>query len=412
MGTLINLLKKTLSSRKINEKMIAWQDTCISKQNVICFNLSTNPLLGFEKEGHLYFFRECPPKQNRNRYVAEGIDRFFNYIHNNQVEKLNFAQKLPIQIAFDNETVTAFQTYIATRKNKASFLKKLSGTYVLLNRAGYSIWAEEPTVPHALFQQVGLIDLPPKLEPIATYFIWYMRAMMACLDTQKTAKGKTRYYYNALRAISTEIVAKHLKAEALVTQSTWCRLDIDGDIRYGVLSFAAEGQRAADVQCSLTGAMQRDLISLHVLDALCFQQDHGPNNYNIIQGESAKVAICAFDNDNPNTFFPINRVNMPLAGSAPLVVEGRFQRPYISKDFAEALLQLDEGLLLAELRPWLNNMQLKALLLRLQQLQSAIKNSEVLLLSDEEWDETTLQKELAGEYGKTYLVKLAEQMQY
>lgn len=409
MGKLTEILRRTLSSGKIKEDAIVWQAVSVKKQDVICFNLSTNPLLGFKQEGQLYFFRECPSKQSRKQQIRVGIDRFFAYIHNDQVEKLNFAQELPIQISFDPETVAEFKSYI-DEKQSGAFLKKLSNAYNLLNGVGYSIWAEDNRVPDALFAQLGLTDLKDELVPIATYFLWCMRAVMASFETQIPVKGKSRYYYNGVRAMSTEIVAKLLQAEDLVTRSNWCRLDIEGDVRYGVLSKAAEGKRAADMTCPLTGALQRDLISLHVLDALCFQQDHGPNNYNIIQSDGAKSSVCAFDNDNPNTFFPINRVDMPLAGCAPLVSDGRFNRPYISKTLAENLLHLDQGKLIEALSPWLNNMQIKALLLRLQQLQNAVEHSDAAMLNDDDWNEETVQAELTGTYGKTYLVKLSEQM--
>lgn len=411
MGKSTDILKKLLCAKKIKEDNICWQTVFISKQDVICFNLSTNPLLGFEKDGQLWFFRECPPKGSPEQYVQTGIARFFAYINNNQVEKLNFAQDLPIEITFDDETVADFLSYISTRKKDPAFLAKLSKAYVTLNKAGYSIWAENNTVPQALFDQIGLTDLREEWVPIARYFLWCMRATMACLDTQKAAKGKRRYYYNALRAFSTEIVAKHLGIESLVTQSTWCRLEIDDDVRFGVLSKAAAGKRAADMKGALSGKIQRDLTSLHVLDVLCFQQDHGPNNYNIIQWEDAEATVCAFDNDNPNTFFPLNTVSMSLAGCAPLVTEGCFNRPYICKQLAETLLQLDGKQLIAELKPWLNKLQQKALLGRLQQLKTAIQNSNAVQLADGDWNEETLQKELTGAFGKTYLVKLSEQMQ-
>ena len=72
---------------------------------------------------------------------------------------------------------------------------------------------------------------------------------------------------------------------------------------------------------------------------------------------------------------------------------------------------MDGKQLIAELKPWLNKLQQKALLGRLQQLKVALRNSNAVQLSDGDWNEETLQKELTGELGKTYLVKLSEQMQ-
>lgn len=408
MGKATDLLRNLLCRKRINERKLSWVSYKVSRDQVVCFHLSTNPLLAFEADGKQYFFRECPPKQNRKTYIKEHIRRFFSYISNNQLEKINFAQTLPIRIDFEADTVAAFRSYIDVLQAKDDFIQKIGAVYETMQRNGYSIWAEDNTVSDGLFAQAGLEQLSQELYDIAVYFIWYMRGAMATLDTQKAVSGKSRYYYNAVRTVATEQVAKLLGLQELITPSLWCRLRIDGEERFGIASAAAPGVRAFDADVAPNGLLQRDLICLNILDVICFQQDHGPNNYNV--DLSGNRTLCAFDNDNPNTFFPIGKISWPLSGCDPVVTAGgKWNRPYMDKALAEALMGLNAGELKAKLKPYLNSVQIKGLLSRVKQLQALLKDA--TLLSDGQWNEETLQEELSGKYGKTYLCHFAERKQ-
>ena len=66
---------------------------------------------------------------------------------------------------------------------------------------------------------------------------------------------------------------------------------------------------------------------------------------------------------------------------------------------------MDQSKLKAALRPYLNKLQIASLIDRVGLLQKLLK--EVALLSDSQWDEETLKKELSGAYGKTYLCNFA-----
>lgn len=400
MGKASDMIRKILCGKRIDESKIRWVTYEVGRQDVVCFHLSTNPLLAFETDGQQYFFRECPPKQPEDAYIKEQIRRFFVFLENNQLEKINFAQEVPIQIDFSESVVADFRVYIEKRQEDDSFIRKLTATYQTLQNNGYSIWSEDPSVWDALFDQIGLEQITKELYDIAVYFMWYMRGAMATLDGQRAVSGKKRYYYNAVRTMATEETARALGAEALITPSQWCRLIIDGQERYGIASTAAPGKRALDVNMAPTGKLQRDLNRLNVLDVICFQQDHGPNNYNI--DETGICSVCAFDNDNPNTFFPISKISWPLSGSDPFVTEkGTLNRPYMDKAMADALETVDEKRLKRNLRPYLNWLQIKSLLARVKQLRKLMRNA--CLLTAEQWNEETLQKELSGNYGKTYL---------
>ena len=95
MGKSKDILRKILCRKRMDEQKIHWVTYEISREDVVCFHLSTNPLLAFTSGGRQYFFRECPPKKKREVYIKEQIDRFFTYINNNDLKKINFVQEPP-----------------------------------------------------------------------------------------------------------------------------------------------------------------------------------------------------------------------------------------------------------------------------------------------------------------------------
>ena len=399
-------LRNTLCGKRIEESSISWQEIRVSKENVVCFYLSSNPLLFINAEGKRYYFRECPERQDQEQYILKQIDRFFAYIHNNQIEQMGFTQKVPIRIQFEEETVAQFRCYLEKKLADAAFISKIGQIPETLQRSNYSIWNENQVQMEDLLESVGLQELDKSHKEIAVYFVWYMRVVLLTRTVQAPAYGKKRYYYNALRSVATSVLAKELGVANLVTPCSWCCLQIEEDVFYGIVSEVAPGKRGVDADPLPTGILQRDLVTLNILDAICFQQDHGPNNYNV----DSNGAVCAFDNDNPNTFFPFPTVTWPFSGCAPLVTKkGAFDRPYVDKAFAQVLLGLDTGKIAQKVKPYLNKLQIATLQIRIEKVRKALKRAvskgNVHLLVDQ-WGEDTVQKEVTGGYGQTYLKAL------
>ena len=146
-----------------------------------------------------------------------------------------------------------------------------------------------------------------------------------------------------------------------------------------------------------------------MLDAVCGQRDHGPNNYNVLC-DGGRYSVCAFDNDEDRAFFPSPGVGAGLSGCAPLVdAHGRIRRPHMDRDMAEAMAHIRPARLKKQLRPYLNGLQIAALLLRLRALNRAIaatqKDNDRFLLRTDQWDADSLAGEIGGRWGQTYLTK-------
>jgi hypothetical protein len=164
----------------------------------------------------------------------------------------------------------------------------------------------------------------------------------------------------------------------------------------------------ADIEIKPTGDLQRELLCLNLLDAVCYQTDHGPNNYNVFTDNDGKTAVCAFDNDNPNTFLPNNSVSVSLLGCAPLVDKnGDFARPFFDKNVAENVAGINIKRFKKRLKSYLSPIQIIATISRLRKLSKALNisvaNKKTELLSETQWDDVTVSEELRNKQRITYL---------
>lgn len=408
MKNVIRRCMNILVHKRIDEKVIPFADLEIPKENVICFNLSSNTILGIQKEDGLYFFRECLPITDAAAFIARKIHDFFAYIHNNEIEKLNFAQKPPIRIHFTEEEIEHFKEYLPDPAKDEIFLQDMIQMDQVFQKCGYSIWNRTEPLCREDFNAFGLPDLPETLTDIGTYFLWCMRGAASAFRTAKIASGRKLIFTNATKSVSTHIVADALGLSRLVTGETWCRLHIDAAVYHGVICRAADGQRGRDVTVEPSGALQRALMNLNVLDVICFQQDHGPNNYNVVFTDGVATGVCAFDNDNPNTFFVVTTVSSSLSGCAPLVSKnGLIDRPYFDVELAERLLELDCHALSKTLKPYLNALQRAAMVRRIRKLRKAIQKTAAhrdgFLIAPKDWGTKTLEEELGSSVANTYL---------
>lgn len=194
----------------------------------------------------------------------------------------------------------------------------------------------------------------------------------------------------------------------MITTSELCRLEFEnGTSLLGTISPAADGNRMLDADVLLNGSLQKELLNLSILDLICFQTDHGMNNYNICKREN-EYAICAFDNDNPNTFFPFPSIRHNFLGCSPIVdKQGRYNRPYISEELLHSIQQVDIAALKRSLKPYLNSFQLAALICRIKKFQRIFSNlskkEPQRILKRNQWNDRTVSDEINGNYGKTYL---------
>ncbi len=393
-----------LTCKRVDEERLPIRRITLSREGISYFNLSTNSILSFSHEGRLWYFRECPVLQRRRAYFKGAVDSFFDTLDRQDISPAHFRQALPLRIAFSPEEIRSFRQYLEERGEKTAFWRTLSRADLLSRRLGFSIWQKQDR-GRLFFDSFGLPGLEEGLYELATLFLWTMRGAASRYRTMKIARGRTHSCFSAVRSVATRIVAEELGLADLVTEACWCSLSVEGKPLLGILSNGAPGSRMVDSQPQPEGSLQKALLDVNALDILCYQTDHGPNNYNLCPGGG----VCAFDNDNPSTFFPDPRIGKAFAGCAPFVsADGTVARPFFDAGTAQKLAELDEKRLNARLKPYLNSLQRWALVKRLHRLNAAIaktaaQNSQFLRSGD--WSRETARLECSGSYGNTYLTQ-------
>ncbi len=409
MNHILRSILYKLTCKRVDENNIDFMQLNVSEDDVSYFNLSTNSILLVNVDGKTYYFRECPRIISRDRYFKNAVNNFFETLEQVNTKSESFNQEVLINTCFLSEDVIKFREYVFSLIKNNRYIRALSATDVVSERVSFSIW-ERRDYNRSFFENFGMGDLPDGTEDIAVYFLWCMRSAAISFRLFSIAKGKNYSFFSAVRAYSSVIIAEALGLDNMITDTRWCKLNIsNGKELFGMLSEPAPGFRASDAELSPDGSLQRELLCLNVLDYICFQKDHGPNNYSVLV-EDGCSHICAFDNDNPFTFFPMVNVSDGLSGCAPLISsEGIIDRPYFDNQLADAILNLDVQYLLSELKPFLNFIQLKALCRRISDVQTAIiktmKSKSDFLLNKTQWNDQTLKTELSDSYGLTYLKK-------
>ncbi len=380
-----------------------------SPESLSYFNLSSNPIIFISAQDSILYFRECRKHKDYVSFVKESIDKFFYMVK--QPSKIdNFAQEIPISHSFSVEYVEGFKEYIDGCVREYNFVEKVSSISKILKRIRFSIWDGNYMVPQKELNDLGLNNFPHIYREILPLFLIYMRS------GTNGWKGKAGTYecYNACRSIASAKIAELLEVQSIYTSARLVKLKVDKFHFVGVLSNKALGIRAMDSTVLPTPLLQEQLSILNVVDVLCCQKDHWVNNYNVVLDEDGTaIGVCAFDNDNDKTFSPFNGINITCyhGGCTFLDKHGLIAMPHLNKEFANKVLSLSFNDVWKVTAPYLNKLQMIALAYRLYALKNTIKKTssvrENFLLSSSEFNINTLNDELSGKYGRTYLYQYA-----
>lgn len=409
MKNLMRMFAYILSLKKIDEGKLDVEHIKVKQDDILYFNLSSNQIISLVYEGNLYYFRECPKIASFKVFFNNYIDDFFDTINHIGINKEHFKQEFPINVNFKEEDILDFKEYIDKKKLQKGFLRNLSKVDLISQKINFSIWNDKIYVDSILLK-FGFEDAPQNTKEITLYFLWYMRSVAANYRILKITRSKSHSFFSATKSIASRIVAEELKLGHMITDVRWCNLEIDNDKTiFGLISEVAPGNRMKDCKVVAIGELQRELMNLNILDLLCFQVDHGPNNYNVYVN-NGKYSICAFDNDNPYTFLPLPAIShFSMAETLLIDKNNMIMRPFFDKELAERIKNLDINILEKRLKPYLNILQIKALICRIRKLKRAIDNTQCskvdFLINYMDWNEDTIEEEVSGKYGDTYLTK-------
>ena len=218
-------------------------------------------------------------------------------------------------------------------------------------------------------------------------------------------------------SLATEALARLLELEELFPHAEYAWLRIEGqEPIFGLFMDTASGCGIIDVSlerraAAMTPHLQRAFSRLSILDAITHEMDHSPNNYNVVFDDSGMaVGLSVFDNNGIGTFALQTSASFKTYKNCShfLRPDGTVNRPHLDAALCRKLSKITFLQFFKCLRPFLRFPQILAAWLRLKNVKAAIEKTDAkapgFLLDEDQWNEETLQAELSGTYGKTYLM--------
>lgn len=379
---------------KVNWKEV--RSVSLSKDEIHPVFVGSSSLYYVETPSLKGYFRPILPHVSYSQCVKDAVKEFFTEVHPEQELEYEMVK----QTLGDKQSFRKFM-------DMGSFNDRYS-------RARKFYLTKDTTV-------VG-IETPAALVVGTEEWKQYILNIHALLKYVKNSmsrhyrnRGGGHFEFSSVnRVMGTEAVAKLLDIEHLFPHTEFIEFNVQGYQMRGTLMAVAEGEKTNRIKKErsysiASPALQRELTSLNILDAITFERDHRPGNYNIELGKDGKVAgISVFDNDAIMTFAPFPISSHSGSGSSCVVKNGFINRPHLDEDLANRIKSLKKAELTLALKPYLNRIQLAICWRRIVSLKKAIgnsmKNNKHFLLKREEWSEETMKEEISGHWGRTYLV--------
>lgn len=347
--------------------------------NVVYKN--SNTIIKIVNSNSITYFKECRPIVGKNKFI-QMLNNDYKFFSGNNSVPLILNKKRFFSMGSLSDKFSPISNFFASKDFNLIGLKAPSN-------------ANEDKI---------FIDYAK--------FVWSEIYNFKLNSSFKKRKFET---FNAGRSLSFYSIAKLFSLSHLVPNTRLCKLVGFGNYdRIGVLMDDAGGSDLSEIDSmarknKFSYSLQKELLNLNILDAICNEKDHRPDNYHVIFDEDGNAkSICAFDNDSPMSFFISKNVSFKTyEGCSPLVKEGYFNRPFIDIGVYERINNISKNEIINDLSHYLNKCQIKALLTRLNRLKRGIDKSvnmgKCKVLKDEEWNKDTIDKELSGSYGLSYL---------
>lgn len=231
----------------------------------------------------------------------------------------------------------------------------------------------------------------------------------------RVIEDRTESLASVCRGLATVKAGALLGIESIYPKNTVARLT---GLGLGVLQEKARGETIMTYTKEqrfemLTPNFQRRLNDFNLADAICYEADHSPNNYNVVLDESGMLEdISCFDNNGKGTFSCRSSVDfITYKGVSKLVLpNGLINRPHLSREMADKLDGISWRQTYRCLHGYLKIAPILFFYRRLVRVRKSVRNTAKMnpefLLSCGEWNRKTIEEELSGVYGKTYLGSL------
>ena len=362
-----------------------------TKQDVTLMTQTSNNVFCVRVGGETLYFRECKVHKKIRKYVQDDIDFYYGQLCPEHIEDKHFVE----MCLLDRRNFKRFIHMGITNDTS-------SGAYQFcMGRGG---------------EHVGLPGATPPQEERLRAFVQFIWGDLFAYTLNSGVKIGQYQIYNAVRSMAWYRLAGLFETSWMIPKTEYALLCIDGqpDMFGTVMEHAPgvcmEKMPVAARKQVCSPALQRELNNLNLLDVICMEKDHRVGNYHVMLDGGRAVSVVAFDNDSPNSFGIGGISFSTYIGCSPWALRGHMNRPYVDRTLAAHVLEMDEKELQKSLSDLLNACQLFALKRRIRALKKILASiSEDQCLSEEQWGEATIQEELSGQYGDTYLVKFLQE---
>ena len=333
----------------------ALEEIVADKGSVFARFSSSGNLFELKVKGEKYFFRPCFERQDDAKFLKRLLFFYERYI--------------------DKSGVQGIREQLANRRNANRFLvmgipnDSSSRLYLYLKEKNpCSIGLNK----HCL-DQMGQARLDQ--------FVHY--AWSEIVSHRLNANGGNYQLFSYNRCKCQEEMYNLLGVGRLICPVKLVRLrGIDGEMIVGSLMPEAKGvsplvHGKTNMEI-VSPALQGELDIMNVMDAICYERDHRPGNYNIVvSNDGHGVSVQAFDNDSSLTFAPVVHVDCSFGGCSPVVgSNGKFNIPGMDNEFKERLLGLSEAEVRGSVASYLNRLQAISLIHRISSIKKSILKGE------------------------------------
>ena len=355
------------------------------REDVKLLTNTSNNVQKITVDGKPMFFRECKKHLLLRQYVMDSIREYYTDVTVDLHGDLGFLET----VLQDHGRLKAFASMGMTNDRN-------SGAYRFCMGHGGAC--------------IGLPDMDPQREERLIDLVQYIWGELFSYQLNGGLKIGRYQTYNAVRNIATYRMAQLIGVEDMIPKTEYVLLCPEGkDPMFGTMMDVAPGvcmetMTVVERENVASPKLQRALNRLNLLDVLNTEKDHRTGNYHVVISNGKAENVVAFDNDSPNAFGMGGISFRSYMGCAPWCKEGKLKRPYVDRELSERIQTLRWKTVKTHMKDILNPLQLMALKRRLKNVKKILSQTpDSAFLNPDMWSYETMERELSGEYGMTYL---------
>lgn len=236
---------------------------------------------------------------------------------------------------------------------------------------------------------------------------------------KKCDDGKEKEFLTDIsRKLAYEALAKEFGLEEYIPHSELCVLETETKNCIGCFQEPSKGINIWNLPSEyrinmITPSFHMALTKMRLFDVVCHESDHSLNNYYPVSEQTGRfVSVSMFDNGGVGTFGKSPSISYPtFCGCVSLFSkDGHFTFPYQDKGLVGAINGISIIRLFRILLPYLDILSIYCTWIRIKKIRRIVKKDRecgsLKELASNQWSSKTIQEELSGKYGNTYLYSM------